>query len=162
MSELTMEKFPAAPDHPHAMAVERELRAVQVLAARWVWEIYRSGALSAVVVSHLDGTTVRVLVHDEFVEVEAIAGYAPLQVHALAALLMHNHSRAYKARAGQPEDGEVPIYVVARFGHSALSRLGEHLWDAFEEGFMWRGEINRLRTLYAGFREGRVLPGAEA
>lgn len=160
MSEHDLTAFPPPPEHPYAATVEGQLQAVRVLIDRWIWEVFASGALSVTVRSGIDGTTVRAVVSDTFVELDAVAGLAPLDAFTLATLLMHNHSRNYKARAVTPANGWVPIYVTARFPAGDRDRLGAHVWDAFEEAFRWRGEINRHRERLEA-QQG-ILPGPTA
>ena len=133
--------FPTAPAHPHGEAVEAQVRPLAPLLDLWRWDTYEDGSLTLTLKLKGDGSTLRVWVMENAVEVDVFAAYAPYDVQVLTWVLMENHGAEFKARATRPERGTVPLYLTATYGLDDLAHLGEHIWDGFEAALTFRGRL---------------------
>lgn len=147
MSDVLTLASHEVPDHPHAPVIAEQMKLVEGLLDRWVWQVYPTGDLTVVATLRSFGRTLRVWVQDGSVNFDVFCGRVPFDAHMLTWVLAENFFHDFKARATAPEDGFVAIYLTLNQGLESLDELARFVWAGFQASITWWGRIVQVRVL---------------
>ena len=129
------------PVHPHAAVMSAQLQQVQPLLDTWMWTVYENGDLNLTMRLRDDGSSLRVWVGNDEIDVDVFVGTVPFNVHMLTWILMENFGQEFRARATETEEGRVPIFVSTRYSVKRLPELAQLIWAGYDAALGWRGRI---------------------
>lgn len=129
------------PDHPQAAVMAEQMALLDPLLDGWEWLMHENGSIGVTMRLKDESISLAVMTEEGNIVIDVYTGKVPYHPYMLTWVLMENYGQTHVARAAAPQDGYVPICVVARYPLEDLPQLARLAWDGFEAALTWRGRM---------------------